>query len=436
MTDEPYQYFMQPEPRINLGPILTEHDPLLNKSVRFRYAKIGMVRNASEQSRKRVKVYIDPYPHVRIEKAKDLQGWYKGKNEPNQVRPRPCYTEALLTEPYGGYCPVGCIHCYINSGMRGYRGTGLVTVPIHYGAQIAKQLATLLVGSAGYLTSFHDPFNSLETAYHNSQEAAQEFVNVGLPIFFLSRLKYPQWAINLLKQNKYSYAQKSINTPDSKDWKRMSPGALSLDEQLADVAKLNKQGIYVSIQLNPVIPGVTSNKQIIALLQLLAGAGADHVIVKFVEAGYSWAPTMVNRMVKTFGDRGKEFAKLFTQNIGGQKTVDETYRLHAHDLYQREAKRLGLTYSTCYEYRYEKVGGCKTGISIGPEVTSSAQCHGKRVPVHYRLSTDAKFQPFRKCPPTGCLYCADEDGNTPCNNVLLGEAPALRLSDLRKPFVQ
>src|SRR5688572_33436248 len=39
---------------------------------------------------------------------------------------------------------------------------------------------------------------------------------------------------------------------------------------------------------------------------------------------YSWAPAMVERVIKRFGpERGGAFAALFTQNIGGQKTVEE-----------------------------------------------------------------------------------------------------------------
>lgn len=440
-TQGSYQYFMRPEPSDNLGPIKLEDDVIFGRRVKTRMVRIGMVRNEAEGRKKSVKVFLEPYPHVRIDKAKPLQGWYKSANEPNAVRPRPCYSEAILTEPYGGYCPVGCLGCYINSGMRGYRGTGLVTVPLDYGQQVVDQLSRMYRGAAGYFTSFHDPFNVLEAVYHNTQRAAEAFVEQGLPIFFLSRLKYPEWAIDLLKRNPYSYAQRSINTPSLADWKILSPGALSLDEQIVEVAYLHKRGIYVSIQVNPIIPGVTSISQIVELLGLLAEAGANHVIVKFIEAGYSWAPTMVRRMVNRFGARGEAFGALFTQNIGGEKCVDEAYRMKAHKIFAAEAKRVGLTYSVCYEYRYErdaagKILG-KTGVSIGPEVTTSAQCHGQRVPVYMRRSLDEKFTAVEECPATGCLYCASKNGDKPrCGDALMGEAPALRLADYHKPMVK
>lgn len=433
-----YNYFMRPEPFGDLGPIREIEDQYLGKT-KVRDMAVGMVRNAKDENKKQIVAYLYPYPHTRIDTAKPLQGWYKSLHEPEGVRPRPCFTEAILTEPYGGWCAVGCSFCYVNSGMRGYRGSGLITVPIDYGAQIKKQLGKIRRAAAGYFSSFTDPFTPLENYYHNTEEGAREFVAVGLPIFFLSRLRYPDWAVDLLQSNPHSYAQKSINTPDARDWQLLSPGALPLDDHFKDIRRLKKAGIYVSIQCNPVLPGVTSNEQVVQLFKKLANAGADHVIVKFVEAGYSWAPAMVERTIKRFGDRGRKFAELFTENIGGQRTIQEEYRLRAHRLYATYAKRYGLTYATCYEYKYERdaAGNIKdkTGVSIGREFTTAEQCHGQRVPVYTRGNDADKFKPLEECPPSGCLHCAAENEGKPrCGDELAGQAKALKLVDLRTAF--
>lgn len=434
-----YEYFMRPEPRDNMGPIRIQKDKLTGRRIKVRDLKIGMTRNAKEDNKKVVTAYLEPYPHTRIDKAKPLQGWYKGLHEKKGVRARPCFTEAILTEPYGGWCAVGCAFCYVNSGFRGYRGTGLITVPIDYGEQVRVQLKKVQRGAAVYFSSFTDPFLPLEDWYHNTQHAAEACVEVGLPIFFLSRLRYPDWAIELMQRNPHSYAQKSLNTCDPDDWHKLSPGALPLKAHLQDIRRLKKAGIYVSIQCNPIIPGVTSNDQVIELFRMLARAGADHVIIKFVEAGYSWADTMVERMIKRFGDRGHAFADLFQENIGGQRTIIEKYRMKAHRRLSTAAKRLGLTYAVCYEYRYErnKAGDIidKTGVSIGREFTTADQCHGHAVPVYTRSPDTGLFTPLEECPPSGCLYCADENEGKPrCGDLVAGEARAVRLVELKLPI--
>jgi hypothetical protein len=116
---------------------------------------------------------------------------------------------------------------------------------------------------------------------------------------------------------------------------------------------------------------------------------------------------MVDRIKKCFGaNRGVFFEALFTQNIGGQRTVEEEYRLEGHRRYRAAADRLGLTYATCYEYRRgnQVPGGPEgVGVSVGPEFMSSDQCHGQRVPMFTRLSTDVPFTEVAECPPPGSI---------------------------------
>lgn len=429
-TKATYEYFMRPEPFEDVGPIVTQYDEWLGKDVRMRTMKVGMTRNAAPEDKVSRWVYLDPFPHIRLAKAKDLQGWYKAKDVGPRERPRPCYTEALLTEPYGGYCNVGCAFCYVNSGMRGYRGSGLITVPLNYGGQLRKQLSTVRTATAGYFSSFTDPFLELEDLYHNTEEGAKAFVDQGLPVFFLSRRRYPEFAVDLLTRNKYSYAQKSINTSDPDDWRLLSPGALPLKDHLDDIARLRSKGIYVSIQCNPILPGVATHDHILKLFEMLAEAGANHVIVKFVEAGYSWAPAMVERVKRRFGqERGGVFANLFTENMGGQRVVAEHYRLEGHRLYAAKASQVGMTYATCYEYgrRFE---GDSIGENLGPKFMTSDQCHGQRVPMFQRQGTAELFQEIKECEPTGCLACKDHG----CGSNWLPDAGALRLVDLRKDY--
>lgn len=432
-SEETYKYFMRTDPdmRKMLGPIEIINDLVTGREMRRRSAKIAMMRGSADLHD--VEVYLDPVPHVRLDKAQGLRGWYSGKGdgEKRGQRERPCETDAMLTSPYGGTCEVQCGFCYINSGHRGYRGTGLTTVPMGYGKQVREQLAGMKIAQAGYFSSFHDPFNSLEDYYHNTRQGAEAFVGAGLPIFFLSRLSYPDWAIDLLRKNKFSYAQKSINTPDEEDWKKLSPRAITLARHFEEIRKLRDAGIYVSIQCNPIVAGIVTHDDVERLFEKLAEAGANHVIVKFVEANHPWAPSMVERITKKFGDnRSAAFRDLFVENsCGAQKTIVEEYRREGHTRYQRKATELGMTYALCYEYT-KRTG---TWRSMGPEFLTSDQCHGHRVPFFTKSDSEAKFRELAVCPPSGCLRCADNnDGEAKCGSELLGSAKALVLSDFKK----
>jgi len=332
-------------------------------------------------------------------------------------------------------------NCYINSGVRGYRGSGLISVPMNYGEQLATQLKKAKTSAAGYFSSFTDPFLPLEEVYHNTQQGIRAFTNLGLPVFILSRKQYPKWAMDALMLNPHSYAQKSINTWNESVWKRLSPGAASLATHMEDIRELRERGVYVSIQVNPILPGIVNHEDVVKTFEMLAEAGANHVIIKFVEASYSWAPAMEERVHQRFKDVNPEgaarFADLFTQNIGGQRTIQEEYRMEGHHIYRAAATEMGMTYAVCYEYKYERdmLGNVKnkTGVSVGREFLTAEQCHGHKVPMYSRLEFGQRFKPVEECAPTGCLHCADDNAGKPrCGSNLFGAAKALRTSDFKK----
>lgn len=433
---EKYQYFMRTDPDMRdiLGPIEEVDDELTGRVMRRRWGKVGMTRNPDPTNMLERWIWLDPLPHIRQDTAQTLRGWYQSKhNDSPGSRVRPCMTDAILTQPWGGFCTVGCAFCYINSGGRGYRGSGLVTVPLGYGEHVRKNLKKMRTSAAGYFSSFTDPFLPLEDYYHNTQDGAQAFVDEGLPVFFLSRLAYPGWAYDIMTKNRYSYMQKSINCADEEDWRQLSPGAAPLAQHMDDIREAKRRGIYVSIQCNPIIAGITTHEDIEETIDMLAKAGADHVIVKFVEANHPWAPAMVDRITKRFGEnRAAAFRDLFTENsCGGQKTIDEEYRREGHERYRRRATELGMTYATCYEYS-KRSGKWK---SIGPEYTTADQCHGHRVPMFTRIFPEAPFSEVAECPPSGCLSCADDtdSGKGKCGSELFGSAKALRMPDLKQP---
>jgi hypothetical protein len=244
----------------------------------------------------------------------------------------------------------------------------------------------------------------------------------------------------LLKQNKYSYAQKSINTIDPDDWHKLSPGAISLPDNFEEVKALHKAGIYVSIQVNPIMAGIVSNEQIVELIHKLASCGADHLIFKFAEIAYPSRASLIDIMTLQFGpERGAKFKELFTCSIGHQATVDEAYRLNALDLFAKECKKAKVSMATCYEFRFERDERGRivnrTGVSIGRDYLTADQCHGHRVPMFTRRFIGAPFLEVEECPPSGCLHCGDEnEGNAgECGSKFMASAKALEFSDYKLP---
>lgn len=427
-----YKHFMRMEP---VKRIENEVHIDSDSGMRYEMRDIGMLRN--DKNPKPMKVFLDPAPHIIVDSARELQEWYQNKLDPGH-RPRPCMQSAILTSPYSGSCPVKCTSCYVNSGTRGYRSQNVTVVPRNYGEFVRKSLAKMKTSAAGYFSSFTEPFQELESIYHNTQEGAKAFVDVGLPIFFLSRKPYPGWAFDYILQNKYSYAQKSIHTSSPEDWRKLAPNAIPLLENFEEVRALHKAGIKVSIQVNPIISGVTSNENIVELIHILADCGADHLIFKHVEISYPSRKSLIEIMRAQFGERGKRFEELFTCNIGHQATIDEEYRINALDLFSRECKKAKVSMGTCYEFAYKRDSDHrivdKVGVSLGLKYLTGPNCHGVKSPVHTRESIEQPWREVEECGPGGCLHCADDSPDKvtgACGSKFMGSAPAMTFKDLK-----
>jgi DNA repair photolyase len=394
----------------------------IENGIPFEWWDIGMVRNATVK--KKMKVYMKPSPHLILDQNVPLRGWYKDKCESKGVRCRPCFTEALLTQPYGGTCPLRCIFCYINNGVRGYRGQGVTTVDPNYPDKIEKQLLDMKFGWNAYISSYTEPFQPLESIYHNTEKLSDIITGYGLPIFYLTRQIPPDWAVKYLLKSKYSYHQFSIITSDREDYKKLCPGAAPLDDILRYMKTvLAPQGIYLSIQVDPIIIGITRIEHILRLLEELKASGVNHVIFKSVEVVHSSVVTLVQKMKDLFGeDRGKNFESLLNENTSGVKNIQCDVRQRWWNTLRRKSRELGMTSSLCFEYAKN------SDQSIGFEYCTADQCHGKQTPIHKKVN--GKFVPWEVCPPSGCLYCKESVGfPPPCGKDWLQEARALKPKD-------
>jgi hypothetical protein len=247
-----------------------------------------------------------------------------------------------------------------------------------------------------------------------------------LPVFYLSRKLPPEWAVEALLENPYSYMQWSVNTSNNDHYRKMSPGSYTIDEVLNAVYNLACIGIYTSFQCNPIIAGVTTLDDLVELVRLGAEAGLDHIIFKFAEQVFNQRQLLIDRLREHKLPNMDVFESLFNQTIGGVYTVQEDVRIEWLEVLLEKTREVGITMSTCYEYYDDGAAG----TSLAPYYTTSDQCHGRGVPVHFRPEPDQPFEPLPGCYRKGCLYCADY-GTLVCNNEVLLQARALKYSDLR-----
>lgn len=389
----------------------------------FKIIPLSMVRGGHLVP---TKVYTKPVHHIINKSAPALRGWYKDKHTPPSQRPRPCYTETLLTTPYSGYCHVGCKFCYIDHGTRGYRATGIATANPEYPDKFKAMIDKCYTVPNAYISSFTEPFQVLEDQYHISERLSKILNDNNIPLFYLTRRPLPDFAYEALKQNPYSYCQFSVITSNQHTLNKLNPGAMKLQEIVDTIKKLTAQKTYVSIQVNPIMPGITTLDEIKDLIKILSEAGAGHFIFKFTEQVMSNMKLLQSRLEKSGVEGLDEFISLMSQIIGGVRTIKQELRIEWLKELLSTTRSLNVTMSTCYEYYDNK----KAGANLAPWFTTSDQCHGKGIPIFYRKEFGEKFQPLPGCYRKGCLYCEDY-GTKACKNDKLLQASAITYKDYK-----
>jgi len=322
-------------------------------------------------------------------------------------------------------------NCYVNFGVRGYRLTHTTTVDPYYPEKIDKDLNKLKTATIGYISSFTECFNPLESIYHITERLSEVFTKYQLPIFYLTRQIVPQWGIEYLLKNKYSYLQYSINTSNEEIWRRLSPRAASLKDIFSQIKNISDK-IYIGWQVNPIIPGIITYEELEQLIELGISIGVKHFIFKFVEqdiGNYKSFKQQLQQRFINYPERLEYFNNTFGQNVGNQISTNYVIRLEwLKKLHQKfitiwkDKATMGL----CYEYKPSQIN--LAGESLGETFTTAHQCHGKRVPIFVRRGS--RFEPLESC-YGNCLYC-EEKGKVSCNNSILPQAKALKWKDWSK----
>ncbi|RLE50388.1 MAG: hypothetical protein DRJ21_01745 [Candidatus Methanomethylicota archaeon] len=382
------------------------------------------------------KVISNPYPHILVPTKKEvIHGWYFGFEDNGR---RECTSERILLNPYNG-CTVNCPMCYARS-FGGYfevwDKTGIVTVFKDFDLKLRNELSKLYWASCAYLSPSSEPFQKpLENTYHLSEKSADVFLDLNLPVDFITKRgdNIPKRILRRMAEHPYNHclAQFTILSVDDEINRIFAPNGASVEEQFKAVRRFADWGVYTVVRMDPLFPGITDDeKSIRELVERAKLEGAKHIIFSLCDVGRvgeSRRRILFNIVREHFPDAYNLWLKVYRFNQDG----DIEYRRRVFKIARKICDEIGVTMALCMEFEEIIVNGKVYYRGLNEEFMTSRSCEGLDIPVYWRDKLDEPFKPLENC-NGACLLCAKGIQKPVCGQLPFIRASALRYRDYRR----
>ncbi len=266
---------------------------------------------------------------------------------------------AASMNPYRG-CEHGCIYCYARPTHE-YLGlsAGLDFETKIFAKTEAPQLLRAELSKKSWqpqaigLSGVTDCYQPIEKELKLTRQCLEVLAEFRNPVVIITKNYLVTRDIDLLKQLaewQAVHVVLSITTLDKELARKMEPRASRPDLRLRAVEELAKSGIPVSVNMAPVIPGLTDH-EIPQLLKAAADAGAQsahYVLLRlpygvkdlfadWLEEQYPLRKQKVlNRMRETRG------GKLYNSEFGSRMAGEGIYADHIAELFAQARRKYGL----------------------------------------------------------------------------------------------
>lgn len=333
--------------------------------------------------------------YVEVKSNKKIHNWYPGKRE--------CTSERILLNPYIG-CEVGCFFCYALSypgRFQKARKENLIFVYENFFENVKSQIDKINVAFCGYLSPVTEPFQEVEKIYHISERIIELFVDMNIPVEFITKEVIPDSVIEKIKNQKHSFGQVSILTIDEELRKKLMKKGAKTDELFKNIEKLAKNGIFSVCRIDPIIPYITDDKEKLKnLIKIAVDKGARHIIASVMDIPGRIKNDVFAHIKENFGELTlREIVKLYNEKIGTWYNADINYRRNIFGFLREICDKYNVSFALCMEYEIKN--GKITGLNR--EFMTSRNCEGIDIPVYFRKNKT--FYPFI-C-KGNCLNCKE-----------------------------
>lgn len=225
-------------------------------------------------------------------------------------------------------CEHGCVYCYarpthayhdLSPGLdfesKLFAKPNAADLLRHTFAKPAYRPATLAIGTNT------DPYQPIEKRYRITRQILEVMLETRHPVAVTTKSNRVVEDIDLLAalaKHSLTAVAISITTLDPQTARLLEPRAPAPARRLQAVQKLNDAGIYVHVNIAPVVPAITDH-EIEAIVAAAAGSGAKSVSVIPMRLPHEVAPLFEEWLDTHYPDRKSKVMHIVRQMRGGRR---------------------------------------------------------------------------------------------------------------------
>ncbi|MDO4576361.1 MAG: radical SAM protein [Planctomycetia bacterium] len=170
-----------------------------------------------------------------------------------------CLREVTTVNLTAG-CAHGCAYCYTR-GYSTFPGEGTVRLYANLAERLKEELRRKRkLPKRVYFSPSSDLFQPLDEIRKTALEVLQILFGAGVEVAFLTKGTIPEPHFRLLERfPTLCFAQMGLITTDDRVRLIFEPNAASVAVRLAQIERLRRAGIPVTVRLDPILPEVTDS---------------------------------------------------------------------------------------------------------------------------------------------------------------------------------
>jgi DNA repair photolyase len=262
--------------------------------------------------------------------------------------------------PYTG-CSHFCLYCYATS----YIGRKPSTPKRDFIKRLREDLRHVNSRLTIELSTSSDPYPPLEAWMGLTRMALKLLAERGLRVLITTKSDLVVRDIDVLKTTP-SAVMITITTLDDSLALKLEPGAPSPSRRLRAVERLSEAGVPVGVRVDPILPGLNDDPQMIKqLVEAVANAGARHIVTSTLKL----KPDIYRRLREAFPELEPVYRKLYYSEgevIQGYRYLPRALREKILEPVIDYALEKGLTASVCRE-------------GLGPRFLRAPTCDGSHL---------------------------------------------------------